>query len=59
MPETRAKARTGKQRHPDKVTTENHRFNLIRKGASPGQMVAYKCRFCGSWHVGHRMRGKR
>lgn len=53
---TRAKACTGKQRHPDKATAEGHRFSLIRRGASSVQFVAYKCKFCGAWHVGHRMR---
>jgi len=58
MPETRAKACTGKARHPDRATAERHRWGLIRNGASPAQYVAYRCRFCGSWHVGHRMRAK-
>lgn len=58
MPETRAKVCGRKQRHENRAAAENHRHNLIRQGAAPLQLVAYRCKFCGCWHVGHRMRAK-
>jgi hypothetical protein len=50
-----------KQRHPTRAAAEQQLSALIRKrGASPYYMHVYKCRYCGAYHVGHRIgAGKR
>lgn len=43
-----------KHKHKSKDTAENHIVALVLSGkAYEGDMEAYKCPFCGSWHVGH------
>lgn len=43
----------GKRRHATPEAVESARKSFEK--AHPGQeMVSYRCRFCGSWHFGHR-----
>ena len=57
--DTRARACDGKQKHPTRQQALAHRRSLIAQGAAATALVAYKCRHCQQWHVGHVMRRKR
>ena len=46
-----------KQRHRTQVEAVAHIIGLRRKGEK-GNMQSYRCRFCGSFHVGHNGGGR-
>lgn len=48
----RRKSCEGKQRHNSKTEAVAHIINERRNGNTG--LCAYKCRFCGGWHVGHK-----
>ncbi|BBA99251.1 hypothetical protein RVR_5791 [Actinacidiphila reveromycinica] len=48
---TRARACTGKVRHPDRATALVARARLIAGGAT--RLTVYRCKHCAAWHVGH------
>ena len=58
MTTTRAVQCDGKRQHPNRAKALGHMFSLVRHGASPAALNVYRCRHCGSWHTGHRPRGK-
>jgi hypothetical protein len=49
----------GKFRHDDREAALNHLFALVRSGSPMWQLQVYRCRFCRTYHVGHRLRGRR
>ncbi len=60
MKPSRARSCTGKVAHASKEQALGHAIGLRRRlGALPRDSHAYRCRFCGSWHVGHRQRRRR
>lgn len=48
---TRARACTGKVRHPDRDTALGHRAKLLAAGAV--RITVYPCKHCAGWHTGH------
>jgi hypothetical protein len=48
---------TNKVRHKSKLFALYHRNQLavLPDELYPEQLEAYKCRWCGSWHVGHKV----
>lgn len=48
----------GKIRHADQREALDHIAGLNRRKGFQGSMNAYRCDFCGGWHVGHRPREK-
>jgi hypothetical protein len=59
MPRTRTNACDGKKKHRDRAAADRHRQRLIRNGSSPALMRVYPCKWCDSYHVGHRRQGRR
>lgn len=55
MTRTRARTCGRKQRHATKAEAREQLEALVRKGANRNQHNVYKCRFCGCWHVGHKI----
>lgn len=55
----RRKQCQGKVRHPNPQAAYAHAASLKHKGDVTGFINAYKCRFCGGWHVGHFRSGER
>ena len=53
MTGTRGRACTGKKSHTSRQHAAEHRDQLIARGAAAEGLRAYRCRHCGSWHVGH------
>ncbi len=53
---TKARECGSKQKHATKAKAEEHRWALVRSGSRPAALSIYKCKFCGSWHVGHSSR---
>lgn len=49
-------ATTNKVRHTSKLWALHHRNHLasLPDEMHPEQLRAYKCKWCGSWHVGHQ-----
>lgn len=45
---------TGKQQHETEALATAHLMALVARGATRSSLKAYKCRYCGTWHVGHR-----
>jgi hypothetical protein len=45
---------TGKRGYKSPEVAYRIRRNLIEQGASSEVVVAYQCRFCREWHVGHK-----
>lgn len=48
----------GKRAHESAAKAERHRWRLIRNGAAPSALEAYRCKHCSAkdaprWHVGH------
>lgn len=58
---TRTKGRScdGKERHDTREAAKGNIARLAKRGAAFGRLEAYRCDFCGSWHVGHTSRRKR
>lgn len=56
---TRVRECGAKQSHSSKADAERHIWSLVRAGTSLGRMQAYRCKHCGSWHVGHKKRRRR
>lgn len=48
-----------KQRHETRTQAAAHLAALIHAGAAPFTRQVYKCRWCGGWHVGHRIGSRR
>lgn len=48
---------TNKIRHKSKLWALHHRNRLAALPSEyhPEQLEAYKCKWCGNWHVGHRI----
>lgn len=44
----------GKVRHDSPDAAHIHLNRLIASGSTPYRWHVYKCRFCPSWHVGHK-----
>jgi hypothetical protein len=42
-----------KRQHLDRSAALTHLLSLVRAGAQPGTMRAYRCKWCAAWHVGH------
>lgn len=53
----RRKSCKGKVRHTSLEHADAHRHALSRLDGD--RMSAYRCRFCGGWHVGHTPGAKR
>jgi hypothetical protein len=49
-------ATTNKVKHKSKLWALHHRNQLaaLPDELHPEQLNAYKCKWCGTWHVGHR-----
>lgn len=49
-------ATTNKVRHTSKLWALHHRNHLalLPNEAHPERLEAYKCKWCGTWHVGHK-----
>ncbi len=45
----RRKACQGKTRYESKAEA----CRILRLYAAPNRMRAYRCSFCGAWHIGH------
>ena len=45
-----------KRRHPDKKAARDQVVQLARAGTAYWRLVIYRCRYCDSFHVGHRPR---
>lgn len=52
----RRKACTGKIRHADALAAFAHIRALFRSKGYQGHLNAYRCGFCGGYHVGHAPR---
>jgi hypothetical protein len=50
---TRGRSCDGKKAHPTREAALDHFYRLVRAGAAPAGLSVYRCRFCGSYHVGH------
>jgi len=51
----RRRSCTGKVRHTSQANAEVARRVMVRAGrAAPGTLNAYRCSFCGGYHVGTR-----
>ena len=51
----RRRACTGKTRHASAAAAYGCLRSMIRgQRAEPGSLNAYRCNFCGGYHVGHR-----
>lgn len=50
----RRRACTGKHRYPDEATARAAIWRQRRRW--DGFMRAYRCSFCGGWHIGHAPR---
>lgn len=56
----RRKECEGKMRHASEAAAIQQIASLARKGKAQGDLRPYRCPFCSSWHVGHRIEtGKR
>jgi hypothetical protein len=55
---TRKKACESKRRYDTRREAQAHIQRLIKQGAAPRLMNAYRCPHCKGWHVGHRERGR-
>ena len=53
MTGTRGRACTGKKTHTSRPGADEHRDQLITRGAAPEGIRVYRCRHCRMWHVGH------
>lgn len=55
---SRARACTGKIRHPSRAEALAHIAGLVRAGAADNAYEPYRCPprrgGCGGWHIGHR-----
>lgn len=56
---TKARECGNKTAHPSKAAAEAHAWSLVRAGTRAGRMAVYRCKHCGSWHVGHKKRRRR
>lgn len=55
MTATVARAHTGKKPFPTFAAALNHSMTRRRRyGATANDTWVYRCRWCASWHVGHR-----
>lgn len=52
----RRRSCSSKIRHDDEAAARAHIGHLNRTKGYQGPMNAYRCRFCGGWHVGHGWR---
>lgn len=51
---TKGRGCAGKRRHGTARAAEGHMRELVdRRGASPDRLNVYRCKHCGTWHVGH------
>lgn len=50
----RRKSCDGKVRHADSAAAAHAIYLLNRTNGYQGPMNAYRCRFCGGYHIGHR-----
>lgn len=48
----------GKIRHETVEAAKAHIHNLNRAKGYQGMMNAYRCAFCGGWHIGHAGGGR-
>lgn len=58
----RRKACEGKRRYQSVADAQPHITNLYRRRKAYGTLQAYKCQFCGGYHVGrppHRRQQRR
>lgn len=55
MTRTQARACEGKRRYDTKTSAQDHLAALTRKGATRARIQVYKCRYCGGYHVGHKI----
>jgi hypothetical protein len=51
---TKGRGCGGKRRHATREDAELEVGRKVARGAPNGAYNAYRCRSCGSWHVGHR-----
>jgi hypothetical protein len=56
--QTKGRSCDGKLPHPTKDAAEDEVRRLIARGGSR-RIAAYRCKWCGGWHIGHTPRGKR
>lgn len=54
MTPTRARVCGNKQSHPGRLAALQNMLGLRKRGANLALMSVYRCKFCGSWHIGHR-----
>jgi hypothetical protein len=53
---TEAVSCAGKQRHPTREAGLSHLLSLARAGAKRSRLQVYRCGFCKTFHVGHKIR---
>ena len=53
----RRKSCTGKKRYPSRKEAMDSRDRVFKEYRI--RLDAYKCDFCGGWHIGHGSRGRR
>lgn len=51
---TKTRGCGSKVRHVTRKKALAHLWRLVRRGAFLPWLNVYRCRHCGSWHVGHR-----
>lgn len=58
---THSKARScdGKRQYESRTAAEDAIWKLRRKKLSVMRMLAYQCKYCGKFHIGHKKFGKR
>lgn len=56
---TAGRACHGKTRYTSRHNADNALWHLIRQGANPAAVTAYKCPHGDHWHVGHRVGNRR
>lgn len=49
----------GKIRHDSEAKAWRHINGIMRRRGADGKMNAYRCKYCGFWHIGHARKGRR
>lgn len=52
--DTRGRACDGKIAHPNRGAALRAIAVMVARGTAPGTLIPYRCRWCDSWHTGHR-----
>lgn len=59
MTRTKGRSCEGKKQFTSKVAAKKQIDSMYKGKVAVTRLVAYRCKFCGFWHVGHSRFGGR